>query len=205
MRALAAIVMLVAVLSPIRADNQPAAAEPAKQLLVFKNVGEFPEYSFYVCRADLQDGKSAIRVPESGQITISNIDPAARQAIFLFAVPNKLLAKPNDPPRVEWFSGDFPGVLKSKPLVGFVSNSGSDERVPAGIFWISFENELIVTKLESAPATFTAPQVEIERAIAYGLVSSVDRRIWIVGGSMIGIAVVLAFWLTRRILANGRR
>lgn len=206
MRAIATIGMLVAILSPIRADNQPAAAELAEPLVVFENVGDFPDYLFYVCPGDLRDVRSAIRVPKTGSVAVSEIGASvAGKGIFLFAVPKKLIAKSNNPAKVEWFRGDFPGVLKSKPLVGLAAKGARDEISRVTVFRIAVEDELVVTKIEPAPAKFSAPQVEIERAILYGLISSADRRFWIVGGAVMGAAVVFACWLVLRILALRRR
>lgn len=204
MRAIATMVTLVAVLSAIRADNQPAAARPVKHLLIFKNIGEFPEYLFYVCPDELQQAKSAIRVPESGQVTISEIDAGqTTKGIFIFAVPKKLIAKVDDPPKVEWFRGDFAGVYKSKlpvELVQVVDQTGS--KFQATEYRIIIADGLSIRELGRA-GTFAGTDYVQTAPDIYHL-RPTKRQLWVEGGAILGVAAMLVCYLVLQRLSRRR-
>jgi hypothetical protein len=206
MRAIATMVTFVAVLSPVWADNQPAGARPAKHLLIFKNVGEFPEYLFYVCPDELQPGKSAIRVPESGQVAISELDPAAtNQEIFLFAVPKKLLAKADDPPNVEWFGGEFAGVLKSKLLVD------PDRRVDQIDGSKMLVTEYLLTINDGLSVSSSKVLTDFHASSGHGEfhyeqnpAEQAELLLWMASGAILGVGVVFGCYLVLQRLSRRR-
>ncbi len=115
------IVTVLAAASPVLADLLPPDSKWVTHVVRFENLADHTDYVFYVYPRDLnrgQAGNSSIRVPESGEVTISGINPLATAGgIFLFAIPRKIHGPDGAGPKEEWFDGKTPGVLKSNPLV----------------------------------------------------------------------------------------
>jgi hypothetical protein len=105
-----------------RGDVLPPGHKWADHRVRFENLAAYSDYAFFLYPRDLprgNPGNSSVRVPAEGECGLGG-NPLARSmagGVFLYAVPRRLFANPDDPPKEEWFERPADGVLKSDPLV----------------------------------------------------------------------------------------
>ena len=184
-----------------RADILPPGSKWANHVAKLDGIAQYQgDYVFYIYPRDLargRPGNTSIRVPDSGEVGVSGMNPlATRNGIFVFAIPKKLLGDAKDP-KEEWFEGKGEGVLKAElPFRPQRTTSKADKR------------EAIVTKckLEIKENKMTLAVVPDEKpADKPGDVSTEveenyygSRWYWIFGGGATGLALVSGLWLARR-------
>jgi len=102
------------------ADIIPPGYKSIEHLVEFENLGDFPDYAFYVYPRDLareQEGNSSVLLGPDASADISRLNPLAvgqSGGVFLFAIPKSLAGAGDQPPKEEWFTADAPGVFKSR-------------------------------------------------------------------------------------------
>jgi hypothetical protein len=202
MRRIVAVLITAATLSSIaQADILPPGNKWIAHVAKFENAGGFKDYVFYVYPRDLsraRPGNSSIRVPESGEVAISGINPIAlRDGIHLFAVPRKLLAKDDTPPKEEWFTEKSEGVLKAGPLVHpvrTVSSSDKREKIVTRYKIEIKDGSMKLTEVKPEPSE-SKPE---EEAAVTTVPETQSRWHWMIGGGFAGAALVTAVVLAVR-------
>jgi hypothetical protein len=203
------LVLLMAV--PARADILPPESKWISHVARFEKLGDHPGYVFYVYPRDLGRGKpgnSSVRVPESGEVAISGLNPlAAREGVYLFAIPKELHGPLDQAPKEEWFEKKTEGVLKSGRLaypVRSVSKSDKRDKIVT-TYGVKIEKgELKLTEIKPEPKPEAkpgeqptgGPPLEADAAVSEARLQS--RLPWIMGGSATGAALVCAAWLAVR-------
>jgi hypothetical protein len=198
----ACIVVLAAVL-PARADILPPNSKWVTHVARFTNIAEHREYVFYVYPRDLSrghPGNSSVRVPESGEVAISGLNPlAAGGGVFLFAIPRTLHGLDTNVAKEEWFEGNVVGVLKSGPLVYPVRSLPSTD--PRDRIVTSYRVEIKdgLKLVEAAPNPEQALLIEASSASVVPAESTGFRRWrWIGACAAAGLAIGFAAWIAVR-------
>lgn len=197
-----AVLALLLLATPAWADILAPGSKWVKHVVQFEDLGKYRDYVFYVYPRDLSRGKpgnSSIRVPDSGEVSISGMNPlATRDGVYLFAVPSSLIKDKNAAPEEAWFEGKVAGVLKSPRLVQPIrALPRSDARnTIVTRYRVEIKDGLKLSEIKEEQKAPPASRPGVEP-----LAISTDapaRWTWIVGGTFAGAALVSAAWLAAR-------
>ena len=112
--------VFAAILSSLRADVIPPWRKSIQQTVRFANAKDVTSYVLYIFPRDFsrnEPGNSSVRVPTSGVVSVSDLNPTAvaqAKGIYLFAIPVALHGSHDRQPDENWFTQKFQGVLKCK-------------------------------------------------------------------------------------------
>lgn len=186
-----------------RADILPPNSKWIAHVAKFENLDAYKDYVFYVYPRDLSRGKagnSSVRVPESGEVAISGLNPlVARSGVYLYAIPRRLHGDDDRKPDDAWFDGKTEGVLKSVRLVNPIrSVPSSDKRTRIETkYRVEISAGLKITEIvPDAPGKNTGQSDEPSVNLAsIQTEPSRSQLPWILGGTFTGLAMGCAIWL----------